>query len=477
MAKKEKVQKTRKTAEERRKPITHDKIYKIMLWVTFIVAGAFFLINVFKMNVPGIIAVGGAILLFAAVVFVMKKVRIRSYTKEFVVSIGLEFIIFAISLFSGESYSDDFPMFLAVIGMSGMYMEPKYTRTQIVIADVLLGIMYLVDSKKGGPLGQYILCVVIFTLAAILFFLAIKRGRAFIDMSGQQTLQTQNLLWKVQEMGEDLEKDFNESSARIADSTKQLEAGSVSVIEGAGSVADRCKDVHQKIRVTGTQIVQLNKHVKTFEEALGENGENMEAMTSQLQHVNELIERTSTAVSDMKQQMNEVAAIAEQLNEISFKTTLLSLNAAVEASHAGAAGAGFAVVATEMKELSENSERFSDRVAEVVSHLLAQVERISEQFGGTTAAIDRSAGTMTELQGSFSALTQQFESLYDNINEQTRSVEAVDEIFEQLKTEVADMKLSSAENKTTVEDIVKAMDDYRENIGKVIVNTRVRDQL
>ncbi len=465
----------KKHNEEKRKPITHEKIYKIMMWVTFLVAGAFLAINIFKLNVPGIIAIGGSMLLLVGILALMRYFHIKMHTKEFVLSICLEFIIFAISLFSGESYSDDFPMFLATIGMAGIYMEPKFTKVQIVVADLLLILMYVISPAKGGVLGQYILCLAIFTLAGCLFFLAIKRGRAFLDISEKQTSEANDLLWTMQEMGEKLEKDFNESSERIDESTKQLKDQSSYIYNGAGDVASSCSDVHSKIRDTGTQIQTLNKHVKNFEESLNENTENMEAMKDQLNSVHDIIQRTNTAVNDMKNQMNEVAAIAEQLGEIAFKTTLLSLNASVEASHAGDAGAGFAVVASEMKELSENSERFSDRVSEVVAHLLKQVERISEQFGGSAAAIKRSEGAMTEFQQSFTELTKQFETLYDNIGEQTRSVQAVDIIFDQLNERVSEMKSSSIENQAAVKDIVKAMDEYRDSIGKVIVNTRVKE--
>jgi len=195
-------------------------------------------------------------------------------------------------------------------------------------------------------------------------------------------------------------------------------------------------------------------------------------MRGQLNSVNNIIDETSQAVTDMKDRMNEVAEIAEQLSTISFKTTLLSLNASVEASHAGSAGAGFAVVASEMKELSDNSDRFSDRVSEVVGQLLLQVENISEQFGGSNAAIDRSVETMDVLQASFDDLTQRFESLYDTIADQNACVARVDEIFAQLKSKVVEMKQSSSDNNSIVEQIIRVMDDYRASIDKVIENTK-----
>ncbi len=471
-AEKKAVKKAQK-AERAKAPVTHQQIYKVMLIVTFAVAGAFLLINVIKLNIAGMIAIGGSLAVLLGILWVMKLRRTRDLTKEFVISVALEFLIFVISLFSGESYSDDFPMFLAVIGMAGIYMEPKFTKVQIVAADVLLVAMLLIHPEKAGSVGQYLLCMVIFTLAALLFYFAIRRGRAFIDIAREQAAQSEKLLSSIQEMGEKLESDFGASSDRIAESTRGLEQGSADIIREAGNVASSCGDVQDKIRTTNEHIVELNSQVRKFEAALNDNAANMEAMQTQLKTVSGIITETSQAVSDMKHQMNEVANIAVQLGDISFRTTLLSLNASVEASHAGSAGAGFAVVASEMKNLSENSDRFSDRVSEVVSQLLLQVETISEQFAGSSRELEHSEQTMTELQDSFAHLTKRFEKLYSNIEQQTDCVAEVDTIFTQLKTDVQEMKRSSTQNKSTVEEIVVAMDDYRENIGRVVENTRV----
>ncbi len=463
-----------KKAIDKKKPITHELIFKIMLWVTFLVAGGFLLINLIKLNVPGIIAIGGCLLLFVGVIFYMKKMHVKMMTQEFVVALGLEVMIFAISLFSGESYSDDFPMFLAAIAMTGMYMEPNFTKVQIVVADVLLAAMYIINPGKAESLSQYILCLVIFTLAGFLLVLAIKRGRAFIDLNREQALVSENVLWNMQEMGNKIQNDFNNSSMSINESTRTLQQDSATIIESAATVADTCADAREKVESTSEHIKELNLQVKRFEEALTENEDNMNAMKFQLRDAINGINETNAAVTAMKTQMNEVAAIAEQLGSISFKTTLLSLNAAVEASHAGAAGAGFAVVASEMKDLSENSDRFAERVAEVVSHLLSQVENISEQFDVSTRAIERSEATMGELQESFDQLNKRFDSLYDNIELQTSNVDEVSSIFGQLKTDVDEMKNSSAENKATVEKIVQAMDTYRKNIDRVVMNTKAQ---
>lgn len=457
---------------DKKKPITHQLIFKIMLWVTYSVAGAFLIINIIKLNLPGIIAIGSAMLLLTGVIFFMHNRKMNTTTQEFVLAIGLEVMVFSISLFSGDCYSDDFPMFLAVIAMTGMYMEPHFTKVQIIVADVLLALMYIINPQKAESLTQYILCFAIFTLAGFLMMLAIKRGRAFIDLSREQAEKSENILWDMRKMGNKIQQDFDDSSSTINESTSMLRKDSAAIIENASAVADSCDEIRVKVDTTSEQIKELNFQLKRFEEALANNRSNMNAMKEQLRSSISGIEHTYNSVTAMKTQMNEIAEIAEQLGDISLKTTLLSLNAAIEASHAGAAGAGFAVVASEMKALSEHSERFADRVTQVVTSLLMQVNNISEEFEKNTQEIELSEVTMSGLQDSFGQLNNRFSSLYENIEIQNESVGAVSSVFGQLKDNVDEMMSKSAENKDTVEQIASAMDTYRDNIGRIVMNTR-----
>jgi len=454
-------------------PITHHTIYKIMLWVTMVTSGVFFIKNIIGFNLGGLIAVGSCIIVLVAALFIMKAKRTDDLIKEFVLSIILVFVIMTISLFSGASYSDDFSLYLALIGMTGMYMEPKFTKIQIAVVDIALVVMYIVHPEKAGGLGQYILCFAITNLAAILFYLAVNRGRAFIEISRRQTDEAERLIASIREMGDVLQNDFDQSSKAISDSTNGLRRGSENITSGANIVAESCQDVHEKIRETEQQIFALNNQVKKFEQAISENDSNMDAMKAQLRDVSRIIEESNAVFGSMTEQMNEVTEIAKKMSDISFKTTLLSLNASVEAANAGAYGAGFAVVAGEMKELSENSDRFAAQVTEVVDGLINQVDKTAVQFEDSTKAIVATEKKMNELQESFVRLTNRFGQLYENIDEQNKNINQVDDMFSDLKSRVVEMQDDSVKNKRAVADIAVAMDSYRANIEKVIENTRV----
>ena len=128
--------------------ISHESIYKIMQWLPIVVSGAFFVKNATVGNIAAMVTIGICLAVFATVLVIVKKRNVSLYTREYILSIALLILIFVISLNSGASYSDDFSLFMAVIGMSGMYLEPKFTKVQIIVADILLVIMYLLHPEK-----------------------------------------------------------------------------------------------------------------------------------------------------------------------------------------------------------------------------------------------------------------------------------------------------------------------------------------
>lgn len=453
-------------------PLSHETIYKIMQWLPIIVSGVFFAKNIGEKNVQAMIVIGACLLVFSVTLLIMKLRKVKIYTKELVLAVILPVLIFLISLYSGEAYSDDFPMFLAVIGLTGLYLEPKFTLIQIVEAVVMLVAMYLLHPEKAESQSQYIMCGVIFVLAASLFYQVIKRGRTYIEISEERATEAEKLLASIRAMGVELQQDFESSSAQIENSTQNLQTGSVAIAQGAGEVSDNCGAVHEKLQETEEQIVELNEEVKRFETALAENQRNIQAMSEQVKTVSGMIGESRIVFKTMEEQMNEIASVAKQINDISFNLTILSLNASVEAARAGEAGAGFVVVSNSMRELSENSDMFSEQVAEVVEQLLKRVETTAKRFAESQSAMEQSSKTMSELQNGFEHLTQQFEYLYGNIEQQNRNVSEIDSIFKHLNARVSDMHNSSLDNQNAVDGIVEAMNIYKENISRVVENTQ-----
>lgn len=471
-----------KTEKEIKKPIAKGTIYKVMLYVTFIVASLFFLKNVIAGSVTAIMTIGICLGLFACCVIAMHFLHAKDELKQFVVSISLLFLVFLISLNSGESFSDDFLLYLAVIGLTGMYLRPKYTIIQGVIADVLLIIQCFLHPEKAGSLSQYLLCLAMFILANLMFYMAINRGRAFIEISQSRAKEAERLLDSIKEAGGELQKNCESSSLlltnlqdaneRLEKNTGDLRTGSNGITQGAKDVAYTCEDVHDRIQITEKQIGALNDEVKTFEDALAVNRGNMDAMNRQIQSVHDAVQQVTTVFRLLEKQMHEISAVTEQLNSISSSTTMLALNASIEAARAGQSGAGFAVVASKVQELAVDSNKCSEQVASVVSSMQIQIQKTTNELSDSEQAIRNTFDTLSGLQSGFDQLTKQFDSLYQNIEAQNNNVSQVDSIFGELKGKITQMSTHSEENQGAVDAITQAMELYKDNMQLVIDDTK-----
>ncbi len=458
---------------DKKAPITSEKIFKIMFLVTITVSIVFFVKNLLANDISQALLIGGTLSVFALVFLFLKIRKAKATTNELVISIGMLVLIFVIALNSGDFYSDDFIMFLAVIALTGLYLEPKYSIVQLVLGSIALVAMYVINPGKADPLGQYIQCLGEFILTGVLFIQTIKRGKAFIGIGEDRAKEAEGLVGSMKHMGEELEYDFAQSSERINNNTNDLQKGSKSIVDSATNMQGSCDDVQDRIIISQQSIIELNEQVTRFEIALKENQANMANMERQLATVATTITEANEVFHAMERKMGEVADVADQLGDISFNTSILSLNASIEAARAGESGAGFEVVASEMRQLSNNSNVFSEQVSEVVKELMAEVGETAQQFADSTKALEESQASMSELQESFNRLTEQFESLYGNIETQNNNVNEVGNIFHDLQRRVAEMHQYSEENQKSVGAIVDAMDLYKENIEKVIESTRM----
>jgi methyl-accepting chemotaxis protein len=99
------------------------------------------------------------------------------------------------------------------------------------------------------------------------------------------------------------------------------------------------------------------------------------------------------------------------ISNIAANTNLLSMNAAIEAAHAGDAGRGFAVVAGEIRRLSETTRENSRNIAVTLTGIIVGIKTTTSRSFATDALISAMAeeindfaGTMTELINSLGEL-------------------------------------------------------------------------
>ena len=463
-------------------PATPEKIYSIMMTLTIAVGTLFLVKNLFGGDIKGAVVVAICLFVFGAGSFFMKRWNISMQSRQLFISIGLLFLVFIISMNSGDFYSDDFPLFLAVIALSGMYLQPSYPLFQAVVASILLIILYILHPEKADPLSQYIMCLVVFNLVAFILYLLIKRGRAFIELSTYRAEQAEQLLNAMQSVGEELGENCKQSAGRVHGmqevnlsldgNVAELKRGSDEITQGVQEVDTTCQNALVEMQVTEQNMENLNSEIKKVEVVLDENKKNMHRMGEQMKNVRKAVGEVNAVFALLQDQISEISGVTEQLTSISSSTKMLALNASIEAARAGQSGAGFAVVASKVQTLALDSNNCSNHVVEIVEKMKAQIEKTTKELVQSTQVIEDSVVTLNGLEKGFDGLARQFDSLYENIEEQNQNIHNVDATFGQLRDRVLEMNAYAEENQAAVETIVVATQSYKDYVDDIVKDTK-----
>ena len=155
---------------------------------------------------------------------------------------------------------------------------------------------------------------------------------------------------------------------QVYEESTQLSASSLSLAEGAGRQAAGVEE-------TGASIEQLLGQTH----ANNESARQASALSMEMQRVVEEGGAQMTmmlqAMQEIEGQSSEVMKIIKNINAIAFQTNLLALNAAVEAARAGEAGAGFGVVADEIRRLAHNVASSAKETGDIIQNNIEKVKQ------------------------------------------------------------------------------------------------------
>jgi len=159
-----------------------------------------------------------------------------------------------------------------------------------------------------------------------------------------------------------------------------------------------------------------------IKEFVRETSETLQYFVDQVVVMSKQSVETVHKIDDISEQMSDMVSMQGNIRKIADQTNLLALNAAIEAARAGEAGRGFAVVADEVRRLSQISNQFSDEISAKISQTMATVES-ARILVGDMATQDMSVAIRSK--GTVDNVMHHMESLDDSIEQTLNEFESV----------------------------------------------------
>lgn len=205
-----------------------------------------------------------------------------------------------------------------------------------------------------------------------------------------------------------------------------------SVLESTTSVRGRVGEMESslsrldgEIKSSGAVFEQLGASVQSVAEVVSNRIKITEELAAATNEGAGKVARVLDVINVLSQNVDAIKDVISAINDISERTNLLAMNAAIEAAHAGKAGLGFAVVAGEIRKLSEGTKANSANIEKTLKSMidtLADAHHTADEAGSAMKWI---GGKVDETRTSFQEITDEMDNLAADSRQVSQSVRQV----------------------------------------------------
>ncbi len=208
-------------------------------------------------------------------------------------------------------------------------------------------------------------------------------------------------------------------------------------VSNISHVADELNSVidtqASSVAESSAAVEEMVSNVASVASILKKNSNEIEALTVEAEKGRGDMQAISEVVSEIERDSESLIAAVEIIQSISSQTNLLSMNAAIEAAHAGKAGYGFAVVAAEIRNLAETSAEQGKKISKVLKNLKKQIADVSVKEAGSRAQFARIMTIMETVKNQETIITQAMDEQMVGNNQVLEAMREINEITSMVK--------------------------------------------
>lgn len=244
------------------------------------------------------------------------------------------------------------------------------------------------------------------------------------------------------------------------------------------------KDLADSISNIRSTVQNIKKYV---EEAVVTSNVSVDDMERSIEVVNQSakdIGNINSMIKSFQAKTSKIHEIVDIVTKIAKQSNLLALNASIEAARVGEAGKGFAIVAGEVRMMSESTKASADDILRYVKELQSDTQELAVTIGMVSKNLDEGNGIVEEsvvnirsLNGQMATINEEMNSIYNYVDEQDSTTQAFVTSINEIANSYNEMKSQCNQAGAYLFETIRETDKIRGNIIKNSVGLENREYL
>jgi methyl-accepting chemotaxis protein len=262
--------------------------------------------------------------------------------------------------------------------------------------------------------------------------------------------------------------DVRETALSVSTSSSEILAASTQIARGALYGSDQVHATSSAIEEMAASMTSVSRDAEQSAKSASQvldhvrsGNQSVMAVHDGMRRINDAAAATSEKMRLLERRSKEISEIINLIDEIAMQSTLLSLNASIEAAHAGDAGRGFGVVADEIRRLAERSTEATKDVSRIVEGILDETRTVLGAMDAGTTEVRAGGELSSQARQSLEEiehLMQESVRLSGQISgaagEQAQATRTVAEGMQGIASMTAESAAAAAESSKAVKDLV-----------------------